>query len=112
MSISKKLENLKEWEFPKDWQRITTIDMHTAGEPLRIILAGYPELEGDTILKKRRWAKQNCDHLRTALMWEPRGHSDMYGCIVTPPSPAKPTLACFFCTTKDTVRCAGMLLSL
>ncbi len=28
---------------------------------------------------------ENLDHLRTALMWEPRGHADMYGCIVTPP---------------------------
>ena len=28
---------------------------------------------------------QYLDHLRTALMWEPRGHADMYGCIVTPP---------------------------
>jgi trans-L-3-hydroxyproline dehydratase len=28
---------------------------------------------------------ENLDHLRTALIWEPRGHADMYGCIVTPP---------------------------
>lgn len=85
-NIISKLENLQNWEVPKDWQRIVTIDMHTAGEPLRVFLSGYPELKGDTILEKRRFAKDNYDQLRTALMWEPRGHADMYGCIVTPPT--------------------------
>ncbi len=59
--------------------------MHTGGEPLRIITSGYPDLPGDTILARRKYAKENLDHLRTALMWEPRGHADMYGCIITPP---------------------------
>lgn len=75
----------KDWTPPDDWRRITTVDAHTGGEPLRIILDGYPELPGDTILAKRRFAKKNYEHLRTALMWEPRGHADMYGCILTPP---------------------------
>jgi trans-L-3-hydroxyproline dehydratase len=38
-----------------------------------------------TILDRRRYARANLDSLRTALMWEPRGHEDMYGCIITPP---------------------------
>ena len=72
------------WTPPKDWLRITTLDAHTAGEPLRIILQGFPELRGDTLLARRRYARKNLDHLRTALMWEPRGHADMYGCLLTP----------------------------
>ncbi len=75
----------KDWTPPDNWRKITTVDAHTEGEPLRIILDGYPELPGDTILAKRRFAKENYEHLRTALMWEPRGHADMYGCILTPP---------------------------
>ncbi|MFQ5677343.1 MAG: proline racemase family protein, partial [bacterium] len=55
------------------------------GEPLRVIISGFPELQGDSILARRRYAKDNLDHLRTALMWEPRGHADMYGCLITPP---------------------------
>jgi trans-L-3-hydroxyproline dehydratase len=74
-----------DWSPPDHWQRIRTIDAHAAGEPLRIILAGLPELEGDTILERRSDASRRYDHLRTALMWEPRGHADMYGCIITPP---------------------------
>ena len=61
------------------------IDAHTEGEPLRVVIDGFPELSGDTILAKRRFAQENLDHFRTALIWEPRGHADMYGCILTPP---------------------------
>jgi trans-L-3-hydroxyproline dehydratase len=79
------LTEMRDWNPPVDWLRITTIDAHTAGEPFRIITGGFPELPGDTILARRRYARENLDHLRTALMWEPRGHADMYGCIITPP---------------------------
>src|SRR5947208_3206065 len=64
---------------------ITTIDAHAAGEPLRIITGGLPELQGDTILERRRYMQLHFDHIRHALMWEPRGHRDMYGCVLTPP---------------------------
>lgn len=64
---------------------ITTIDAHTAGEPLRIITGGMPELPGATILERRQYMRQHLDYVRRALMWEPRGHYDMYGCVVTPP---------------------------
>jgi proline racemase len=73
------------WNPPDDWTRITTIDAHAAGEPLRIITGGLPPIPGDTILERRRYLIQNLDHLRTALMWEPRGHADMYGAILTEP---------------------------
>ncbi len=74
-----------DWKPPQSWKIVTTIDAHTAGEPFRVITSGYPELAGRTMLERRRHAREYHDHLRTALMWEPRGHADMYGCIVTPP---------------------------
>lgn len=64
---------------------ITTLEAHAAGEPLRIITGGLPEIPGETMLARRRWMREHLDHVRTALMWEPRGHADMYGCVVTPP---------------------------
>jgi proline racemase len=79
------LDKVKKWTSPQGWLKITTIDAHTEGEPFRVITGGYPDLPGDTILARRRYAREHLDHLRTALMWEPRGHADMYGCIVTPP---------------------------
>lgn len=76
---------MKDWQPPRHWTKITTIDTHTGGEPFRVITSGFPDLKGASILEKRRYVKSHFDHLRTALMWEPRGHADMYGCIVTPP---------------------------
>lgn len=64
---------------------INVIDAHTEGEPLRVIVNGYPMPRGQTILERRRDLIANHDRYRTALMWEPRGHADMYGCLITPP---------------------------
>lgn len=62
---------------------IDCIDAHTGGEPLRIITSGLPPIYGHTILEKRKYVKENLDHLRKLIMLEPRGHDDMYGCIIT-----------------------------
>ena len=62
-----------------------TIDAHTAGEPLRIIVSGVPPLPGGTMLEKRQYFRDHLDPIRRALMLEPRGHDDMYGCVITPP---------------------------
>lgn len=60
--------------------------MHTGGEPVRIVTGGYPEIAGATILEKRAYVRDNLDHLRTILMFEPRGHADMYGALIVPTS--------------------------
>jgi len=75
---------------------IRIVDMHTAGEPVRIVEAGYPPLAGNTILEKRRDALERFDHLRTMLMLEPRGHDGMYGVIPTDPSAPGADLAVLF----------------
>lgn len=65
---------------------ISTIDMHVEGEPLRIITSGLPEIKGKTQLEKRAYCMKNLDTIRKILMYEPRGHHGMYGCIITPPA--------------------------
>jgi proline racemase/trans-L-3-hydroxyproline dehydratase len=64
---------------------VTTVDYHTGGEPFRIVTGGVPPLEGRTILERRRFAQERLDHVRRLLVFEPRGHADMYGCFVTEP---------------------------
>ena len=66
--------------------RIRTIDAHAAGEPLRLVIEGLPAPEGRTMLEKRAWAQKRLDHLRKALILEPRGHTDMYGALLTEPT--------------------------
>lgn len=89
-------DRARSWVPPREWTRIHAIDAHTEGEPLRVILAGFPDLGGETVLERRRTAREFHDRLRRALMWEPRGHADMYGCIVMPPVTAEADLSVLF----------------
>ena len=86
MNTYKNILTKTTFNVPEDWLTIKTIDMHTGGEPLRVIVEGFPELKGNNVLEYRRYVKENYDHLRRALMFEPRGHADMYGCILLPPN--------------------------
>lgn len=74
------------WTAPAEWTSIKTIDAHTGGEPLRVVTDGLPPLQGATVLAKRRYMEQELDEYRKALMWEPRGHADMYGAVLTEPN--------------------------
>jgi proline racemase len=65
--------------------RLRTIDAHAGGEPLRLIVDGFPAPGGNSMLEKRDWVRRRADHLRRALMLEPRGHADMYGAVLTEP---------------------------
>jgi trans-L-3-hydroxyproline dehydratase len=72
------------------------VDMHTAGEPVRIVTKGYPTLKGRNILEKRRDARDNHDALRRAMNFEPRGHAGMYGVIPIEPSHPDAVLGVLF----------------
>jgi proline racemase len=65
---------------------ITTVDYHTGGEPFRIVTGGAELPQGATILDRRRDALERLDLVRRRLVFEPRGHADMYGCYVVPPN--------------------------
>ena len=75
---------------------LTVTDMHTGGEPLRIVTGGYPPIPKGTILQKRAWVRDNLDHLRRLLIFEPRGHYDMYGALLVEPDLPQADLAVLF----------------
>lgn len=75
---------------------LRVVDMHAAGEPVRIVESGYPSLTGATLLDKRRAAREQFDHLRRRLMLEPRGHGGMYGVIPTAPTHPDAAIAVLF----------------
>jgi proline racemase len=64
---------------------IKTIDAHVGGEPLRLVVNGFPAPHGRTMLAKRTWAARHADHVRRITMLEPRGHTDMQGAVLTEP---------------------------
>ena len=65
---------------------IIAVDSHTMGEPTRVIIGGIPNIPGKTMSEKKEYMASNLDYLRTALLLEPRGHSDMFGAIMTSPT--------------------------
>lgn len=75
---------------------LTVVDMHTGGEPLRIVTGGYPAIPKGTILEKRAYVRDHLDHLRRILMFEPRGHYDMYGALLVEPDLPGADLAVLF----------------
>ncbi|HDH86859.1 MAG TPA: proline racemase [Desulfobacteraceae bacterium] len=67
-------------------QMITAVDSHTAGEPTRVVTGGIPHIPGNDMQEKKKWMSTNLDFVRKMLMWEPRGHRDMFGAIITEPA--------------------------
>jgi len=86
----------QDWEPPLEWRRVVAIDSHTGGEPFRVVVEGGPDIGGATMLERRRFAEDHFDDLRRALMWEPRGHADMYGAFVGPPVDRSSDLSVLF----------------
>jgi len=62
------------------------IDAHTCGNPVRVVASGAPALDGETMLDKREHFLHEFDWIRTALMFEPRGHAMMSGSMLYPSS--------------------------
>ncbi len=75
---------------------LSTVEMHTGGEPVRIVTAGYPTLAGHSLLDKRRDALAHHDSLRRLLMFEPRGHAEMYGAVIVEPDHPEADVAVLF----------------
>jgi len=81
---------------PMKFAPVQTTEMHTGGEPLRIIETGYPDIGGRTLLEKRRYVRDHLDQLRQFLMFEPRGHFDMYGALLVEPDHPEAHIAVLF----------------
>jgi 4-hydroxyproline epimerase len=64
---------------------IRVVDSHTEGEPTRVVIEGWPELKAITMGDRRDELRREHDHLRRAVVCEPRGHSAIVGALLTPP---------------------------
>lgn len=69
----------------KSTNTVTTVDTHTQGEPTRIVTSGMGFIPESSMMKKKQWIAAHRDQLRQMLMWEPRGHQDMFGAVITEP---------------------------
>lgn len=72
------------------------LDLHVAGEPFRVIIKGFPEIEGKTMAEKKAFAEEHLNSLRKLALLEPRGYDDMYGGFLVPPVNAGSDLGVVF----------------
>jgi len=80
-------------------QVIRTVDTHTMGEPTRVVIGGIDEIPGKSMPDKKEFVSEKLDHIRTALMHEPRGHQDMFGAIILKPTHPDAVLGVVFMDT-------------
>jgi 4-hydroxyproline epimerase len=64
---------------------IRVVDSHTEGEPTRVVIDGWPQPMGATMAERRDDLRARYDHLRRAVVCEPRGHDAVVGALLTPP---------------------------
>lgn len=64
---------------------IRVVDSHTEGEPTRVVVDGWPQPAGATMAERRDDLRARFDHLRRAVVCEPRGHDAIVGALLTPP---------------------------
>jgi 4-hydroxyproline epimerase len=88
-------------------QRFHCIDAHTCGNPVRLIYKGCPDLKGETMLDKRAHFLAEFDWMRQALMLEPRGHAQMSGSMLYPPSREDCEVAVLFIETSGCLPMCG-----
>jgi proline racemase len=92
---------------------ISVLDMHTGGEPVRIITGGCPPVEGASILEKRAYMRERLDHVRRLVVFEPRGHFDMYGVVpVTPSLPGADMAVLFMHNEGYSTMCGHAVIAL
>jgi 4-hydroxyproline epimerase len=84
-----------------------TIDGHACGNPVRVVVGGAPALNGGTMLERRAHFIAEFDWIRTALMFEPRGHDLMSGTLLYPPTRADCDLAILFIETTGCLPMCG-----
>jgi len=78
-----------------DKQVLRTIEAHTEGEYCRVSL-DCPDVPGNTMIEKKHYLEDHYDHLRTMLMYEPRGHHDMFGAFICEPVNPEADFGVFF----------------
>lgn len=83
------------------------IDGHTCGNPVRMVAGGGPNLTGTSMSEKRAHFLAEYDWVRTALMFEPRGHDVMSGSILYPPTRPDCDIAILFIETSGCLPMCG-----
>jgi proline racemase len=88
-------------------QSLSVVDSHTEGEPTRVVVDGWPLLEAATMAERQADLHRRFDHLRRAVVGEPRGHEAVMGALLTPPAEAGSTAGVVFFDSAGPIGMCG-----
>lgn len=86
---------------------ISVIDTHTAGEAARLVTAGIPKIPGKDMVEKKQYFINHLDDVRKSVMFEPRGHQDMFGAFLLPPTKEEADFGLVFMDTGGYLNMCG-----
>ena len=86
---------------------ISVIDTHTAGEAARLVTAGIPKIPGKDMVEKKQYFIEYLDDVRKSVMFEPRGHQDMFGAFLLPPTKEEADFGLVFMDTGGYLNMCG-----
>ena len=89
------------------YRKITAIDSHTGGETNRIIIDGVGSVSGESMAEKKKFLQEERDWIRTSVLLEPRGHSEMFGSILLKPTHPEADLGIVFMDSKGYLNMCG-----
>ena len=88
-------------------QRIEFVDSHTGGEPTRMIVSGFPDLGAGSLAQRRERFARDFDHLRQAMVCEPRGSDVLVGAVLTPATEERAVTGVIFFNNVGTLGMCG-----
>jgi proline racemase len=86
---------------------IFAVDTHTQGQSTRVLYGGLPPLQGKSLAEKKEYFARNLDHLRCAILFEPRGHSNMFSSVILEPFHSEAQIGVFFMDTGGYLNMCG-----
>lgn len=86
---------------------ITVVETHSSGETTKVIINGFPRIPRKTMWEKTKYCQEHLDHLRAALMTQPRGFSGILGAILTEPTVPEADFGVIFTHTSGYFNSCG-----
>jgi proline racemase len=86
---------------------ISIMETHSSGETTKVVMRGFPKIQGKTMIEKTRYCEKHFDNLRKAIMTQPRGFSGILGAIITEPTVPEADFGAIFLYTDGYFNSCG-----
>ena len=88
-------------------KHVFCVDSHTAGEPTRVVISGFVWKKCDTMAEKMAYFKEKYDHVRKAVVLEPRGYIEIVGAVLSEPCDPRADVGVFYIESGGCLNMCG-----